>query len=377
MKKFINLFFILSLITSIGFSQGQFRGNLAEGAENTIVFTARPMDNVNNIGFSTIEYFVRYPKTSPEFTYGTPVNNLTNFPGMTNWQVFKKSAQDATYWYDWFLYTAPSPITGLRNYTAGTPYEVIAVTVNGASVKDLGLTLVSQEQENPYYYVFTNNVGSDSRPALLSDYFYPATSVTGVAPNRVYAQDIILPVNFLSFYAVKDGDNAQLSWQVDGDKDNKYFEVTRSTNGRNFQTIQRIDALNNGLLVNSYEAVDININKSNSKEVYYQIQQFDKDGQSTKSPVRMLSVDGLGKSVTAFPNPAKTTTKVVVDAPEAGKGTLIMRDATGRQVRVMNAQFFRGINQIDMNVMNLASGDYNIQVSGGGVNETIKITKIN
>jgi hypothetical protein len=91
----------------------------------------------------------------------------------------------------------------------------------------------------------------------------------------------------------------------------------------------------------------------------------------------MLSVDGLGKSVTAFPNPARTTTKVVVDAPEAGKGSLIMRDAAGRQVQVVNAQFNRGINQFDMNVMSLSSGEYNIQVQGGGLNETIKVTKIN
>lgn len=376
MKKNLIIFLALLMVSSFGFSQ--MRGNLSEGASNSIVFSARPNADVTNKGFSTIEYFVRYPKSSPDFAYGTLVPNLTNFPGMGSWVITKKKESDATYWYDYFLYSAPSPVTGLRNYTNGVAYEVFTVPVTGGPlVKDLGLTLVHKEDENPYYYVFTDNTGGDARPANLTDYFYPATTVTGVAPNRVFAQDILLPVNFLSFYALKDGDNAKLTWQVDGDKDNKYFEVTRSTNGRNFQTIQRIESLNNGLLVNNYEAIDININKLNAKEVYYQISQFDKDGQNTKSPVRMLSVDGLGKSVTAFPNPARTFTKVVVDAPEAGKGSLIMRDAAGRQVQVLNAQFNRGINQFEMNVRNLSSGEYNIQVQGGGLNETIKVTKVN
>jgi hypothetical protein len=374
MKKFIYIFSVLVLTYSVGFAQ--FKANLSEGPSNTIIFSAKPSSNVTNKGFSTIEYYVRYPKAAADFTYGTPTPNTTNFPGMGTWQIAKKEISDVTYWYDHLIYTAPSPVTGLRNYTADLVYEVVTVQINGPLVKDIGLTLVHREDET-YYYAFTNNEGDDARPVLPSDFFYPATSVSGSIPNRVFTQDILLPVNFLSFYSQKDGDNAHLTWQVDGDKDNKYFEVTRSTNGRNFQTIQRIEALNNGQLVNSYQATDININKLNAKEVYYQISQFDKDGQNTKSPVRMLSVDGLGKSVTAFPNPARTTTKVVVDAPEAGKGSLIMRDAAGRQVQVVNAQFNRGINQFDMNVMSLSSGEYNIQVQGGGLNETIKVTKIN
>ena len=376
MKK---IFYILGFILNlglVGYSQGQFRGNLSEGPGNSIIFSARPMDNVSNIGFSTIEYFVRYEKTKPEFTYSTPVNNTTNFPGMGSWQVLKKEKEDANYFYDYFLYTAPSPITGLRNYSAGQVYEVISVVVSGAQVKDLGLTLVHHEQEDPFYYVFTNDSGLDSRPNSLTDYFYPSTSVIGSSPNRIYSQDIILPVEFLSFYAVKSGNDARLSWNVDGDETNAHFEVMRSVNGRNFTSVQKVNALENGRSNNVYEATDINLSKLNSREVYYQIAQFDKDGTKTLSPVRKLSVDGLGKSVTAFPNPAKTTTKVVVDAPESGRGSLIMRDASGRQVQVMNAQFFKGINQFDMNVGALPSGEYNIQVSGGGLNETIKLTKI-
>jgi len=376
MKNIYCFLFVLLLTTSTVFGQGQFRGNVAEGPGNTIIFSARPMDNVNNVGFSTIEYFVRYPKTAPEFTYSTPVNNTTNFPGMTNWQVQKKAQSDALFFYDWFLYTAPSPITGLRNYTANEVYEVISVQVNGAQVKDIGLTLVHEEDEDPVYYVFTNNIGTDSRPASLSDYFYPSTTLTGSAPNRLAAQDVLLPVTFKGFYAIKQGDNAKLTWDVSGDEKNNYFQIQRSTDGRNFSNIQKVEALKNGRSDNSYETLDLNLSKLGSKEVYYQIAQFDQDGTKTMSPVRKLSVDGLGKAVVAYPNPTPANAKLVVDAPEAGKGQIILRDNLGRQVQNINAQFNKGINQFELQMSGLSNGDYKVTVQGAGLNETIKLQKI-
>jgi hypothetical protein len=376
MKNIYSLLFVLLLASSIVFGQGQFRGNVSEGVGNTIVFSAKPKDNVNNIGFSTIEYFVRYPKTAPEFTYGVPVNNLTNFPGMGNWQVHKKAAEDALFFYDWFLYTAPSPITGLRSYTSNEVYEVITVQVNGAQVKDLGLTLVHEEDEDPVYYVFTNNIGTDSRPNDLSEYFYPSTTVTGTAPNRLFAQSILLPVNFKSFYAIKQGDNAKLTWDVSGDEKNSYFQVQRSTDGRNFTNIQKVEALKNGRSDNSYETMDLNLSKLGSKEIFYQIAQFDQDGTKTMSPVRKLSVDGLGKAVVAYPNPTAANAKLVVDAPESGKGQIILRDNLGRQVQNINAQFNKGINQFELQMSGLSNGDYKVSVQGAGLNETIKLQKI-
>lgn len=204
-----------------------------------------------------------------------------------------------------------------------------------------------------------------------------ATNAGNTSGFSYIPASITLPVNFKAFYALKNGDDAKLTWDVSNDEKNNYFEVLRSLDGRNYKAIQRVNAAGNGRTDNSYQTADFSLSKLGSREVYYQIQQFDKDGQSTKSPVRMLSVDGLGKSVTAFPNPARSTTKVVVDAPEAGKGSLIMRDAAGRQVQVINAQFNRGINQFELNVTTLVSGEYNIQVNGGGLNETIKVTKVN
>ncbi len=282
---------------------------------------------------------------------------------------------------NYVVYTFFNVYTGTTssNMVENTEYELGEVTFNygGFITSELRLAYLPGGGSNALsglaFELGGNQIGNEA-----SIVYGPVASNAGNSSGFSFVGiNVVLPVDFKSFYALKSGDDAKLTWDVSSDEKNNYFEVLRSADGRNFKTIQRVNALGNGRSENSYQADDLSLSKLGTREVFYQIQQFDKDGQNIKSPVRKLSIDGLGKSVTAFPNPARTTTKVVVDAPEAGKGSLIMRDAAGRQVQVVNAQFNRGINQFDMNVMSLSSGEYNIQVQGGGLNETIKVTKIN
>ncbi len=322
----------------------------------TLPATLMPQPTATFTGTGTLSYI----------TYGTPDPATTiQEVGGTNFHVYT-------------FFSAPTNVT-VQNFEVNTEVEIGELTINSQTdaTSEVRLVYLPDGGSNALSgYQFEVN-GTD-RINVASLFYGPGSTNAGSTSGFSFVPtSIVLPVNFKSFYAVKSGDDAKLTWDVSNGEKNDYFNVLRSADGRNFKTVQTVKAVGNGQSDNNYQTTDINLSKLGSREVYYQIQQFDKDGQNTKSPVRMLSVDGLGKSVTAFPNPAKTTTKVVVDAPEAGKGTLIMRDAAGRQVKVVNAQFFKGINQVEMNVMNLASGDYNIQVNGGGVNETIKVTKIN
>lgn len=352
------------------------------------VFIKANGGDINNITWDRFEFFTRLPRTTNLPVFGDVTTNTTQFPGLSivkggggvgfvdGWG---ESFPNQTYYY--FASSVPNGATNAaRNFTNDTEYEVFSVDVLSGNIADFEF-VADQVAQYPYY-ITLSRVATPSNMTCSGPFATPGAhafygGTTSKEGDLFIMKGGLLPVNFLSFYAMKNGENAKLSWQVDGDLQNDYFEVLRSINGRDFKSIQKIKALENGQLVNSYETEDFNINKLGGREVYYQIKQRDKDGQSVKSPVRMLSVDGLGKAVTAFPNPAKTSTKLVVDAPEAGKGNIIMRDAIGRQVQVINAQFNKGINQFNLNVMNLSSGDYNIQVSGGGIQETIKLTKIN
>jgi len=380
MKKIIILLFIC--LNYVSFGQTVKATIKKGGQDNSVIVAMRPSANMVAAKITTLYFAVAIPATANP----RPVATIkTNFITPVTYTIENVSGTEmiggvAHHVYN-FLGDGATAAGTERDYTAGVDNNIAEITFSEGPANPFEIKIVSLPDGGKTLNTYWNisNLGNDVTDQVAMFYGgtptnspsgYSGTSFTQIA-------DIILPVNFKSFFALKSNDDAKLTWDVANDDKNAYFNVLRSLDGRSFKTIQRVEALNNGRNYNSYETADLSLSKLGTREVYYQIQQFDKDGQDTKSPVRMLSVDGLGKSVTAFPNPARTTTKVVVDAPEAGKGSLIMRDAAGRQVQVVNAQFNRGINQFEMNVMSLTSGEYNIQVKGGGLNETIKVTKIN
>jgi hypothetical protein len=380
MKKLIILLFICFGYASFGQTV---KATIKKGGQNnSIIVAMRPSANIVAARLTTLYFSVAIPATAnPRPIAAIKTNFITPIAyTLENVSGTEMISGVAHHVYNFLGNGDVSPGTE-REYTMGVDNNIAEITFSEGPVDPYEVKIVSLtdggKTSNSYWNIA--NLGNDITDQAAMFYGgtptnnpagYSGTSFTQVA-------DIILPVNFKSFYALKTNDDAKLTWDVSNDDKNAYFNVLRSLDGRSYKTIQRVEALRNGRSDNSYESADLSLSKLGTREVYYVIQQFDKDGQNTKSPVRMLSVDGLGKSVTAFPNPARTTTKVVVDAPEAGKGSLVMRDAAGRQVQVVNAQFNRGINQFDMNVMSLSSGEYNIQVQGGGLNETIKVTKIN
>jgi hypothetical protein len=397
MKKVLSILLITVFLTGYDVKAQFFQASLVlDNSVNPAMMKVfiRPNPgggNITNVLWDRFEFFVRRDNTGDAPVFGDPIANTADFPGLG----ILKGGFGIPFLNGWaeepgktnfyFCSQAQASTTNAsRTYNDGVAYEIFRVPITAGNFANLEF-VADQVVQDPYYITLSRNtagIGGEANMTASGSLAPPGTHVfyggTLLKEGNVFIQRPgLLPVDFLSFYAMKSGNDAKLSWSVAGDETNSHFEVLRSVNGRNFTSVQRVNALGNGSTNNSYEAIDINLSKLNSREVFYQIAQFDKDGTKTLSPVRKLSVDGLGKSVTAFPNPARTSTKVVVDAPEAGKGSLIMRDATGRQVQVMNAQFFKGINQFDMNVANLPSGEYNIQVNGGGLNETIKLTKIN
>mgnify|MGYP001207589395 CR=1 FL=1 len=389
MKKILSIFILSALLFSIADAQ-RVRGKIRKGAsDNEIIISIRPTQEFAAL-MSNLIVSVQIPKAA--------VSNVRPAIAIQDLQPslfapFAKLDQDqGDEFYTWGFNTVDPPHPATTIWPV-QDIDVLKVTFLGNTVPPFAARICHYldggVEGAAIFYVETNLAAVNG--GVLSDWgnvFTGPDAVNGTVANGnigvananysfAPVSGITLPVEFKSFFALKTNDDAKLSWNVSNDEKNAFFNVLRSLDGRNFKTIQRVEPLNNGRSENSYETSDLSLSKLGTREVYYQIQQFDKDGQNIKSPVRMLSVDGLGKSVTAFPNPARTTTKVVVDAPEAGKGSLIMRDAAGRQVQVVNAQFNRGINQFEINVMSLTSGEYNIQVKGGGLNETIKVTKIN
>lgn len=251
--------------------------------------------------------------------------------------------------------------------------KLMNVENGGASGFDYNYIAPGGNEHSGYSTPFYSNVVSD--PLLLNcggpnDAYAQCTSYIGVG-------SVSLPVKFLSFFALKNGDDAKLNWTVESDDNNRYFDIERSTDGRVYTSVAKVNAKANGKSVNTYETTDAGLSKLGANVVYYRIKQTDKSGEITYSNVKNLNNVKKSTPVQLFPNPVKTITKVVVDADAAGKGSIVIRDISGKLIRQINAQFVKGINQQDINVADLASGDYNLQVIGPGFTYQLKLSKIN
>jgi len=268
-----------------------------------------------------------------------------------------------------------------RTYLASGDNNMVEIELNGGptgGASEILLVNIPGGGATGQTNLYVANQGIDA--TNLTAMFYGLGANNGVggygSTSFVPLGSVVLPVKFLSFYALKTGDDAKLNWTVENDEDNQFFDIERSTDGRTYTKFASVNAKANGKSVNTYDGADARLSSLNAKTIYYRIKQLDKSGTALFSPIRTLNVSATG-SASLFPNPARSMSKLVVDAPVGGKASIVVRDATGKQAIQVNTNFVKGVNQIDLNVAALASGEYNVTITAEGVTQTLKLSKIN
>lgn len=265
-------------------------------------------------------------------------------------------------------------------YVAATEYPIADVTFSGGPSDPQTIRACSYPDGGSnfqsYFYMALGGIPTVNRPAQ----FYGSNFLNGLFEtgySYVALSGVILPTKFVSFFATKSDDNAKLTWTVDNEEDNAYFEVEASTDARTFTKILKVDAQRNGRSSNTYNATDAQIGRYNVATIYYRIKQVEASGKVTYTDVRQINLDSKNFVAALYPNPVKTITKLMIEAPEAAKATVIIRDAAGKAVKQISLQLQKGTNQQNLDVTMLAAGDYNVTIVSDKLNQTIKMTKSN
>jgi hypothetical protein len=276
-------------------------------------------------------------------------------------------------------------------FTTGLPGVTSVVKLvnntNGGGIASLGNAPNSTNEGLGEEYNYIALEGTEH--SGYTDPFYSSIASdpllsNGNGPNDAFSQtyssigvaDIALPTKFLSFIATKTDDVANLTWVVDNEEDNLYFDVQRSVDGgRTFIDALRVKALRNGRSSNSYTTPDVNLSRLGSKVLYYRIKQTEASGQIIYSDVRQINLDKKNFTIGLYPNPVVTSTILVIDAPNAGKAAIVVRDASGKTVQQISVELTKGINQRILDATMLASGEYNVTVTGTNLNQTIRLSK--
>jgi hypothetical protein len=206
---------------------------------------------------------------------------------------------------------------------------------------------------------------------VCSSWGYRVTScVIGSAPYydfsfRLNGTASIIPVELTSFTASVNEGIVELTWNTATEKNNKGFEVERSSNGI-FNTVGFVQGNGTTTQPQSYSFVDRGLAAGNYS---YRLKQIDFDGSSSYSPVVNVTVTSPTVYALAqnYPNPFNPTTVINFSLTVDSKVTLKVYDILGRQITtLLNGSVPSGNHNVEFNASGLNSDVYfyRIEVSG-------------
>ena len=135
-----------------------------------------------------------------------------------------------------------------------------------------------------------------------------------------------LPIELISFSASEINNKVHLEWATSTEKNNEFFTVEKSADGRNFTEFSRKEGAGNHVGILNYSLID---NTPFPGINYYRLIQSDFDGTQTVSKIVTAYVDQR-KSLIVHPNPANEY--FVVEMPWHVNYSLYITDLNGRRV---------------------------------------------
>ncbi len=164
----------------------------------------------------------------------------------------------------------------------------------------------------------------------------------------------VTPVQFLYFTAIyipSHLEGVDLNWQTATEINTSHFNIQRSTTGKDFTTIGKVNAKG----ASTYTFNDpLTTYDSRLTKLYYRLEMVDKDGSKTYSEVKELRINNGQLKIS--PNPAKD----IVTISGTNLKQVKLLDNLGRAVAVKNVT---NSSTISIAVSHIAKGIYMVQAT--------------
>ena len=157
-------------------------------------------------------------------------------------------------------------------------------------------------------------------------------------------------------------------WQTSNEINISHFNIQRSTNGKDFETIGKVKANNKSY--NEYGFTDdLKTKDQYPKTLYYRIESIDKDGKISYSETKQIRLNQLtNKPINIYPNPTKGLVHISIPREEKGVWNIKVQDVTGRILQTKTTSAFT--KTMDLVVSN-QTGLYYITLENKTTNKKI------
>lgn len=173
-----------------------------------------------------------------------------------------------------------------------------------------------------------------------------------------------LPLTLVDFTLKEEDKKAIASWTTTDEVNTHHFELERSADGNQFQTIATVDAMN-APGDHNYNYVDAQPLRGKN---YYRIKMVDIDDTYTYSRIASLT-GNEGRAIAAiYPNPANDIVNVVI----AESSTNLSIQLISLDGKVLQTKRFALRGTYQLNVTKHPAGIYFIKVSNGEIHKLVK-----
>ncbi len=209
---------------------------------------------------------------------------------------------------------------------------------------------------------FSNFAFNDAANTLSWSNLTSFSDITAQGSN-----DTTTPVELLSFTAEENGGRVILRWQTATELNNELFELQRSTDGRNFEYLGRVNGNGTTNDISYYSFTDfdplVGVN-------YYRFKQVDFDGAFEFSPIVFVDYEPFGNVFEAkiFPNPISgNDININLETGNLTQPVYVqLIDLTGRTVYNEWLQIDEPISDHQLTVPEIKSGTYLLTMSQQG-----------
>lgn len=203
----------------------------------------------------------------------------------------------------------------------------------------------------------TNSVNNADETNYSTAFTNAGITLSTGQKYAVYRQTAALPVEWLYFRAQCDGLQSVLTWATAMEENNDYFEVQRSTDTHEWETIGHLQGAGTSLTEQYYTYTDLT---PATGVRYYRIRQVDFDGTHSYSDIvtTQCKNDNASDEYLLFPNPAHQIATLVV--PSA-TGYVQVHNALGQLVYQTRIQATHTTIPVDK----LQAGLYHVTLQSG------------
>ncbi len=355
-----------------------------------------------------------------DFTGGATISDVDNFTGSNGyddaWQPFITTAANTTSSVGWKV-TFKVGGTSTDTIVPNIIFAAIDVDGDNSALKEFvtaykpysisrstGTTLVITQSSGDYTATASTvntitNIDTNHTEAMfmvnyrnINNFTYRTGAITtGGSQTRqasLYFKSFwnlpvtTLPIELLYFTPQLSGNIVELKWATATEKNNDYFTIERSTNGKDFEEIIRKSGVGTSNSKHYYTAVD---NSPQSGNNYYRLKQTDYDGKFAYFPIKVVNVKNNLSNISETsklifnslgPNPFVDNFKINFTLKEAAQIDFSIINSSGQVIAQEKISGEEGFNTYEfIDKFNLTKGIYFAKINYNGEKIVQKIIK--